>query len=278
MAWAWLCESAMSPISDAATLHAGRGRRIVIALVILVLILLPLYLWPLRGGLGAPPWAATLTGSPPKDPRDASALARIPNEVWEALLKEKPAAGSGSAGAHAGHGPWNLTMITQHEPGAGPRMPELGSLDSPPRLLNGDQPSVELLTSAGGVAESPASEGPPPYSAITGSSTPGEFDFFPLAGGGQGNAGPWPSGGGGSGGRPGTDRGVPIVVTDLPFGGDPPSLGAALVLNVGDAVNPVAPHPTPEPSTVALVGLNVVLFCAVAWNHRRYKEVRPRTR
>jgi hypothetical protein len=44
-----------------------------------------------------------------------------------------------------------------------------------------------------------------------------------------------------------------------------------LVLSLGD---PVAPHPAPEPGTVALVGLNLLVLATVAWNRRRYKEAR----
>jgi hypothetical protein len=48
-----------------------------------------------------------------------------------------------------------------------------------------------------------------------------------------------------------------------------------LVLSPGD---PVVPHPAPEPGTVALVGLNLLLLASVVWNHRRYKEARARIR
>jgi hypothetical protein len=35
---------------------------------------------------------------------------------------------------------------------------------------------------------------------------------------------------------------------------------------------PIAPHPTPEPGTMVLVGLHVVLLLAVViWKHRRYR-------
>jgi len=268
----------MSLTSDAGTLPASRGRRIVIAVLVLLLILLPLYLWPLRGGLGALPRAATLTGSPPKDPRDAAALASLPRDMWEALLNENLGT-AGSGDAHGGRGPRNLTMITRHERGAGPSMPEPGSIELLPGLLNGNEPPTDLRASVGGPAENPAGEGAPSYSPIGGSSAPGESDSWPLAGGGQGNAGPWPDGGGGGpgGGSAGRARSVAISPAGLPFGGDAPSFTVSLVLNVSPG-DPVAPHPTPEPGTVALVGLNVLLFCAVAWNHRRYKEVRTRIR
>src|SRR4030095_3781837 len=129
----------MTSPSDAATLPAGRGRRIVIALLVLLLILLPLYLWPLRGGLGALPWAATLMGGPRKRPRGPAARAGMPTAVWEALLSEPPGTAAGSAGPHDGHAPQNLTMITQHEAGNGPSIPEPGSSDSLFGLLSSEE-------------------------------------------------------------------------------------------------------------------------------------------
>ena len=64
-----------------------RGRRIAIALLILLLIALPLYLWPLRGGGAGLPGAAALSGLP-RDPRDATAVAHLPADVWDGLMDE----------------------------------------------------------------------------------------------------------------------------------------------------------------------------------------------
>src|SRR4030095_12540160 len=203
----------MTSPSDAATLPAGRGRGIVMALLVLLLILLPLYLWPLRGGLGALPWAATLMGSPPKDPRDPAALAGIPNDVWEALLSESSGTASGSAGPLDGHAPQNLTMITQHEAGNGPSIPEPGSSDSLSGLLSSEEAPGPL---AGVVGPTEGKSGDRDPSS---SSTPGQFGSWPLAGGGQGNAGPWPSGGGSAGGGA-AGGGLPIVLSSLSVGGE----------------------------------------------------------
>jgi hypothetical protein len=264
----------MSSTSDPASLPAGRGRKFAIALLILLLILLPLYLWPLRSGLGALPWAATLTAGPQKDPRDPAALAGIPSEVWEALLNEASGTAHGSAGSHEGLAPQNLTMITP-EAGNIPGIPEPGSADSLSGLLSADEPPSGLLISGIGPIDGESGDPDPSPSSTAGSSTAGPFDSWPLAGGGQGNAGPWPSGG--SGGVGSRNLGLPTALGGLPFGGEAPDLASpvVLVLSPGD---PVAPHPAPEPGTVALVGLNLVLLATVAWNHRRYKEARPRIR
>jgi hypothetical protein len=252
----------MSSSSDAGSLPVDRGRRIVIALPIFLLILLPLYLWPLRSGLGALPWTATLTARPQKDPRDPAALAAIPSAVWEALLNEGSGSAHGSAGSPKGLAPQNLTMIAPPEAGNGPGILEPGSADS----LSGSG----LLTNVIGPTEGKSGDAAPSPSSTAGSSTAEPFDSWLLAGGGQGNAGPWPSGGGGG---VGGSRGLPTAL-GTPFGGDAPSVGppVELVLSPGD---PVAPHPAPEPGTVALVGL---LLASVAWNHRRYKEARARIR
>jgi len=254
-------------------LPAGRGRRIVIALLVILLILLPLYLWPLRGGLGALPWAATLMGSLPKDPRDPAALAGIPGDVWEALLNESSGTASGSAGPHDGHAPQNLTMVTQHEAGDGPGLPEPGSSDSLSGLLSSEESPPGPLAAVVGPTEGKSGDGDP-----SSSSTSDQLGDWRLAGGGQGDVGPWPSGGGGAGTGGGTGgRGLPIVLSGLPFGGDEPSSSPPVVLGLGPG-EPVAPHPAPEPGMIALVGLNVLLLSGVAWNHRRYKEVRARIR
>ena len=86
-----------------------RGRRIVVALLILLLILLPLYLWPLRGSGTGLPGAAALS-RPPRDPRDAAAIAHLPADVWEGLMGEGP---SGRHGESSPKAPGNLTRIAQ---------------------------------------------------------------------------------------------------------------------------------------------------------------------
>lgn len=248
------------------SLPGGRGRRIALALLILLLIFLPLYLWPLRGGLGALPWAAALTGSAPKDPRDAAALADIPRDVWDALLNVSSGTAHGSAGSHEGRGAQNLTMIMAGENGDGSNIP-----DSPSGLPSGDEPPPGLLASVTGPTEGKSDEPDPSPPSTTGSSSPGELDSWPLVGGGQGHgAGPWPGGGGG-----GRSRGFPTALGGIPFTGDEASVGPPTVIVLGPG-DPIAPHPAPEPGTVALVGLNVLLLAGIAWNHRRNKEARAR--
>lgn len=264
----------MSSSSDADSVPVGRGRRIVIALPILLVILLPLYLWPLRSGLGALPWRATLTARPQRDPRDPAALARIPSAVWEALLNEVSGSAHGSADSPEGLAPRNLTMITPAEAGNGPGIPESGSADSLSGLMSADEPLPGLLAGVIGPTEGTSGDPGPSPSSTAGSSTAEPFDSWPLAGGGQGNAGPWPSGGGGGVG--GGSRGLPTALGS-PFGGDAPSVDSPVVLVLSPG-GPVAPHPAPEPGTVALVGLNLLLLASVAWNHRRYKEARARIR
>jgi len=96
---------------DAHSLPSRRGRRVLIALLILLLILLPLYLWPLRWGLGGLPGASALPGSP-RDPRSAAAVARIPGDVWDALMGPVDAPPPSPPPTTP---PRNLTMITQAE-------------------------------------------------------------------------------------------------------------------------------------------------------------------
>jgi len=72
-------------MQDVEPLPSPRARRRLIGLLTLLLILLPLYLWPLRGGLGGLPSGAALSRSLP-DPRSAAAVARIPGDVWDALM------------------------------------------------------------------------------------------------------------------------------------------------------------------------------------------------
>jgi hypothetical protein len=247
----------MAPTSLAAILPSGRGRRILIAGLIVLLILLPLYLWPLRGGFAALPWTPALTGGVPTDPRNAAALASIPGEVWDALMTQGP----GQAPAPK---PRNLTMITEHagEPGSGLDPDSIGSASA---LLSASDPPSGSFTAGTDLAGGGGGDG-------DSSSTPGQFDSW-SSGGGQDIAGSWPRGGGaGGGGIGGHRRGSTALLAGLPAGGPEPSFGGSLLVLA--PVEPIAPHPTPEPGTIALVGVTGMLLAAMVWKHRRCKEER----
>ncbi len=222
-----------------------RGRPFLVALVILLLILLPLYLWPLRGGgdVSGLPSASALPGSL-RDPRSPVALAQIPGAVWDALM--------GRTGTPpprpAAKAPPNLTMISEFEEtmdggldlgAASPvsrsaaslareMIAQLGSSD-PSGDPSGDSPSTPLLWLASNPSGGPGI-----------GFDPGGYPSF-------GGLGPFD--GGGPGGRP-------------PFTSEP-------TFDPGD---PGAPTPTPEPATLVLVGSNLVLLGAAAWKRRRRRQ------
>ena len=227
-----------------------RGRRILIALLILLLILLPLYLWPLRSAMTGPRGAAALSGSP-RDPRNASEVARIPGDVWDALMgrtaEPRPS-------APAPKPPRNLTMIAQLEQVAGvegidvisgPRHPGMASLlDDTSHLLAGS-------ASGDGSPSSPLQflATPSPSEQGTGNGSDG---FGSNGYAGPSNLGPW--GGGGPGG---------------------PRRGSALLTRSDPTWNPSdpgAPAPTPEPTTILLVGSNLTLLGVMAWRRYRRRE------
>jgi hypothetical protein len=253
----------------------------VIALLSLLLILLPLYLWPLRGGSGAGALPGASSGLP-KDPRDPAALAGIPGHVWNALMNQASDPTSGSPARQQAPRPRNLTMITEDEGEIGADL-TLDSIGSPSALSNAGTPSPGPLAAATDPSSGQAGDGDPSSSS---SAIPDQFGSWPASG--QRNAGPWSSGGGGGtgalggagalGGGGGTgalSAGFPVILTSLPPGGSEPNFGGPiLVLDQGP---PIAPHPAPEPGTMVLVGLNVVLLSVMAWKHRRYTEGRVTT-
>jgi hypothetical protein len=221
-----------------------------IALLILLLILLPLYLWPLRGAMTGPRGGAALSGSP-RDPRNASEVARIPGDVWDALMgrtAEPPPY------APAPKPPRNLTMIAQLEEVAGveaidvmsgPRHPRMAS------LLDDASHSLGSNASGDGSPSSPVQflATPSLGEQGTGNGSDGfESNGYP----GLSNLGPW--GGGGPGGR---GRGGPLLISLDP------------TWNPSDSGSPA---PTPEPATFLLVGSNLTLLGAMAWRHRRRRE------
>lgn len=221
-----------------------------IALLILLLILLPLYLWPLRSAMTGPHGAAALSGSP-RDPRNAGEVARIPGNVWDALMgwtAEPPPS------APAPTPPRNLTMIAQLEDVDGGE-----AIDVMPGPRHAAM--VALLADASHSLESSASGDGLPSSPlqflVTASSgeqgTGNGLDGFGSIGyPGLSNLGPW--GGGGPGGR---GRGGPLLTSSDPM------------WNPSD---PGAPAPTPEPATIVLVGSNLTLLGVMAWRHRRRRE------
>ena len=218
-------------MQDAEPLPSRHGRRALIALIVLLLILLPLYLWPLRGGLAGLPGTSALPGSV-RDPRSAAEVAQIPGDVWDALMGHTGAPPSPPSPKP----PRNLTMITHGGgiPGGGLDEGVLGSAaDLPGGNPAGDTASTpeEFSTSSPGGGSGGPSNGVGPWG-------------YP----GFGNLGPWPGGGGG-----GAPRLTSLEPTFGPGGpGDPGAL-----------------EPTPEPATLALVGSNLALLGVAAWRRRR---------
>jgi hypothetical protein len=211
-----------------------------IAVLILLLVLLPLYLWPLRSAMTGPPGAAALSGSP-RDPRNASEVARIPRDVWDALMgrtAEPPPS------APAPKPPRNLTMIAQLEEGAGVGVIE--GMSGPRHDLSH---SLESNASGDGSPASPLQFLATPSAGEQGSGN-GWDGFGPNGYAGLSNLGPW--GGGGPGGR-----GDPLLTSSDP------------TWNPSD---PGSPAPTPEPTTILLVGSNLTLLGVMAWRHRRRRE------
>lgn len=231
---------AMQPTPDAGALPPRHGRRILIALLILLLILLPLYLWPLRGGLGALPWGSALSG-PPKDPRNPSAVAVIPGDVWDALM------GGASQAPPGPPKPRNLTMIAELEPRTWSGVVDADAGGPPFSGPPGGSPPQSWLAGLVDQTDYKASD------ADSSSSTP--------TGSGQGN----PSGWLGIPGFGDTPRGL--------FGGGGPGPSRAVF---SPPSNDPAPQPTPEPTTIVLVGVNVALLSAAAWKRRRrVQEITP---
>ena len=246
-------------MQDAVPSSSRRNRWAVIALLALLLILLPLYLWPLRGGLSGLPGTSAPPGSV-RDPRSAAAVAQISSDVWNALMGRTPAAAPSSPSARPRP---NLTMITSAEvPGSGlPGLDDEPLPDSPSALARGllaqfGTTGVPDGSSGGGDAASPSTD--PSSASEDGAGTggaPAEFGpggYFTL-----GNLGPWT--GGGPGGGPG--GGGPSGG----LGGRAPISGLVQALDAG----PGDLAPTPEPATLVLVGSNLALLGAAAWRRSR---------
>lgn len=217
-----------------------RINRILIALLILLLILLPIYLWPFRAGSDGGPGAAGRAGSV-RDPRDPAALAGIPSDVWDRLMGRARAVG-------------NLTMITSLQSGDGSE-----SLTSPAGDL--EFPQIELLL---GRQLSPLSGGQPDASGDgPGGEGPLSNPVLFLAGVNSGDPG---TGLGGGGFRPGGGQGGAPILGPIVRGGGPGGGGGLEPSDLG------TPSPTPEPSTLLLVGSNLAAIGAMAWRQRKRKR------
>lgn len=241
-------------MQDAEALPSNRRRRSLIALLILLLILLPLYLWPLRGGLGGLPVASALS-SLVRDPRNAAAMARIPRDVWDALMghvDEPPPSAPPAQPLR------NLTMITQAEATSG-------------NGLDPDAAGAPLLEALARdmIAQLGSSD---PSDGTPGGADPpsGAVDFLassPYGGSGGGAGGGNPLPGFGPGGYPGAGP-----TSGGGSGGGPRFTGPGSIL---DPPNPGALEPTPEPATLLLVGSNLALLGAAAWARRRRLPIPP---
>ena len=241
--------------SGAESVAPRRVRRIVLALLILLLIVLPLYLWPLRGGGSGLPDAAALS-RPPRDPRDAAAIAHLPADVWEGLM-------DGPSGRHDEPSlktPGNLTRIAQLDEGeAGPLNVGAGGVSFPPRY--------DALPRGGGIAallgdESDQSSG---ESGGPGDSPPAPVQFLagPTPGESPGSGNGW--GGGGYSGFPGN-------LGPFARGGGPGGPSGSAPTFISDPGESGALAPTPEPTTILLVGSNLTLFGAAAWRRLRRRD------
>jgi len=224
-----------------------RWRRIAIIALILLLIALPLYLWPLRGSGTGLPGAGALSG-PPRDPRDATAVAHLPSDVWDGLMDEGRAGRKGEAR----HAPGNLTRIPQLEevPGSGALSIASGGTSLPWSRDTLPRPITALLGE--GTEQSSGSGDSPP--------APMQFLAGPPGGDGTGSGNAW------GGGYTGSPNSFGSLSSGGGVGGGPGGSGPQFFSDPGD---PSVPAPTPEPATILLIGSNVVLLGAASWRRIR---------
>ncbi len=222
---------------------ASRGRRrLAILLAILLLVGLPIYLWPFRGGVQGLPGGASRSGVP-RDPRSAAAIAQLPADVWDGLMGHR-------THREGPKRPGNLTRISPLEDGAGH-----GALGGAAGAATVDLPGPTLAAMLADAGTAPGG-GPSLLESGPGSSSAAEGDEHT---GNAWNGGYWPfSGIGpfGGGGGPGGTAGSPL-----------PTFVA-----IQDPTD--SPTPTPEPSTLMLVGSNLTLAGAVAWRYVRKRQER----
>ena len=218
--------------------------------LILLLIALPLYLWPLRGGGVGLPGAAALSGLP-RDPRDATAVAHLPADVWDGLMDE----GRMGPKGETRHAPGNLTGITRLEevPGAGP----LGFVPGGTGLSWPRDTLPRPITALNG-------DGPDPSSG-SGDSPPASAQFLAGPPGGE-------STGSGNGSGGGSYSGLPSNLGPFNGGGGAGGSGGGGPLLLSAPGDPSAPTPTPEPATILLIGSNVVLLGVASWRRFRSKK------
>lgn len=223
-----------------------RRRRIAILVAILLLIGLPLYLWPLRGGIQGLPGASALGGAP-RDPRSATAVAQLPADVWDGLM------GHGGAPAGRPKPPGNLTRIAPHEDGDGNRSLD-GSGITVPGLGAASTPTMTTMLMDVG--------------AGAGGGTPADQSGIDSASSGSGTGSPpIGDGSGGQVGNPVSGGSSPFPGSPGPFsgGGGPGSGGFAPPTFITDPNPSEPPMATPEPSTLMLAGANLTLLGAVVW-------------
>jgi hypothetical protein len=233
-----------------------QGRRIAIVLLILLLIALPLYLWPLRGSGTGLPGAAAHSGLP-RDPRDASAVAQIPADVWDGLMDDGRSGHRGKEGQRPG----NLTRIAQLD------VPGAGSVDTGSGGVSSLWPRDTLSRSFGALDTGDRGDGSGGGTGETPSS-PTQFLAGPSGNPGSGTG----SGSGWSGGYSGGGGGFGPITGGGGAGGS----GGGGPFLVGDPGDSSAPAPTPEPTTILLVGSNLALLGAAAWRRlSTMKEGKP---
>ena len=155
--------------------------------------------------------------------------------------------------------PGNLTRIARLEevPGAGP----LG-------IVPGGTGLSSLRDTLPGPITALNGDGPDPSSG-TGDSPPAPAQFLAGPPGGESTGAGNASGGG-------SYSGSPNNLGPFNGGGAAGGSGGGGPLPFTDPGDPSAPAPTPEPSTILLIGSNVVLLGLASW--RRFRSIKKGTK